>query len=114
GHAAALALATGQPVDPRIQLVLQIEARQRVERGLGIGRSEQRSERLPQAPLRQAAGQHRRHYTLARRQRRRLRRQEQARAQSMTLMVIERPRRLPKYTELALLGPVRAGQRVQE
>ena len=42
-QAAALALAAGQAVDPRIQLVAQAEALQGLEGGLGIGRFDQRA-----------------------------------------------------------------------
>ena len=90
-HAAALAFAAGQAVDPCIQLVVQIEARQRVMRLGGRPAWTAIRSAVPHAPCGQAAGQHGGDHALARRQRRRLRRQEQSAAQA----VARAPARLP-------------------
>jgi hypothetical protein len=72
-QADALALATREAVHPLKQLVGQIKAVQRLVGGGDVVRIEQRAHAGQQPHGRQAAGQHRRDHTLARRQRRHLR-----------------------------------------
>ena len=68
-----LPLAAGQPVDPREQLLAQIEPLERRVRARNVLRIEQRAQTGAQAPVRQPAREHRRDHALARRQRRHLR-----------------------------------------
>ena len=72
-HAATLTLAAGQTIYPRIQFALQIESRQRVMRDARMFGTDQRGDGLPEPPLRQTSGQHRRDHALPGRQRRCLR-----------------------------------------
>jgi hypothetical protein len=78
------------------------------------GRIEQAAQAVPQALVRQAAGQHGGHHPLPWRQRRHLRRQEQGTAQPLQAARRQQPGIVVVQQDAAARRPQRAGQDVQQ
>ena len=109
-----LALAAREPVYPVEQFVGHVKMRQR---GLGqpdAGGIDQAAHAGPQAFVRQAPRQHRRHHTLPGWQRRHLGRQKKATAQALQCAARQCPGVDAIELQAALVGPLCAGQQLQQ